>query len=278
MAHDLGDLVPLTVTVKDSVGAPTNASTITLTITLPDGTTTTPSVTNPPASTGIYTFDDPTVQAGRHVYRWTSTGPQAAHVDVFDVRSAAPPYIVSLADAKAQLKITTSAHDEELRRIVESATAAVEHHLDMAVIRRTVVEKRNMGNPPVCRDPDVLQKFTLTTKPIIELTSVTSADGGTTWDVDDMRATDAGVVEVLRGSIVWGPVDFIYVAGLTLIPANYTEAAEEIIQHIWQNQRGTQGGPRPGGMDTSGLGFTSYGYSIPNSALEHLGERVGGIA
>jgi hypothetical protein len=278
MAFDLGDLVPLTVTIKDAAGANTNASTITLTITLPDGTVTSPTVTNPPATTGTYLFDYPTVQPGRHIYRWTSTVPQAAHVDVFDVRPAAPPYLVSLADAKEQLNITTTARDEELRKVVEAATAAVEKHLDMAVIRRTVVEKRNLGNPVPCRDPGVLQRFTVVKKPVISLTSVVSADGGLTWNVADMRAGDAGVVEVLNGAVVWGPVVLTYVAGLQEIPANYTEAAEHIIQHLWQNQRGAQGGPRPGGMDTSGLGFSGLGYAIPNSARELLGDPVGGIA
>lgn len=278
MAYDLGDLVPLTVTIKDAAGAATDATTITLTVTLPDGTTATPTVTNPPATTGVYTYDYPTVQPGRHSYRWTSVGPQAAHADVFDVRAAAPPYLTSLADAKKQLNITGSDEDEELRQVVEAATAAVEHHLDMAIARRTVVEHRNLGHPVTSRDPGVVQKFTVTTKPIIALDSVVSADGDTTWDVADMRGTASGVVEVLAGNPVEGPVTITYTAGLALIPANYIEAAEHIIQHIWQNQRGTQGGPRPGGMDTSGLGFASYGYSIPNAALELLGERVGGIA
>lgn len=278
MAHDLGDLIPLTVTIRDADGAPTNATTVTLTITLPDGTTTSPSVTNPPATTGIYLYDYATVQPGRHVYRWTSSAPQAAHVDVFDVRPLAPPYIVSLADTKEQLNITSTGNDEELRKMIEASTAAVERHLDMAVVRRTVVERRNLGNPAPCRDPGVLQKFTVTKKPVISLTSIVSADGLTTWDTNNMRATDAGVVEVLAGAVVWGPVDMTYVAGLLVIPANHTEAAKNIIQHLWQTQRGSMGGPRPGGMDTSGLGFTSIGYSIPNAALEHLGERVGGIA
>lgn len=279
MAYDLGDLVPLTVTIKDAAGTPTDATTVTLTITLPDGTTVTPTVTNPPATTGVYTYDYPTVHAGRHAYRWTSAEPQAAHADVFDVRPAAPPYLVSLASAKEQLNITTTTtHDEELRQMVEAATHAVEKHLDMAVVRRTVVERRNMRNPATYRDPDILQSFTLAYKPILSLTSVVSADGTTTWDVADMRGTDAGVVEVLDGAAVSGPVVITYQAGLQVIPANYLEAAETIIQHLWQTQRGTQGGPRPGGMDTSGLGFTSYGYSIPNAALEHLGDKIGGIA
>lgn len=278
MAVDLGDLIRLNFTNLSPAGAPVTAGVMGVTITLPDLTT---AVFSPITAdtTGVYHYDYQTVQAGRHSVRWLGTGANpGAHADIFDVRPVSPPYLVSLADAKKQLRMDSTADDEALRKVVESATAAVEHHLDMAVIRRTVVEKRNLGNPAVSRDPGVLQTFTVTKKPVLSLTSVVAADGGLTWNVADMRATDAGVIEVLRGAIVWGPVVLTYVAGLQEIPANYTEAAEIIIQHQWQTQRGSMGGPRPGGLDTSGLGFTGFGYSIPNAALELLGERVGGIA
>jgi hypothetical protein len=278
MAYDLGDLAPLTVTIRDASGAPANAATVTLTITQPDGTATSPAIANPPVVTGVYVCDVPTVQPGRHAYRWVSAGPQAAHTDVFDVRPMSPPYLVSLKSAKEQLNITSTDDDEELRQVIEAATAAVERHLDKAVIRRTVVERRNFGNPISSSIPGVLQSFTLANKPVLSMTAVTSADGDTVWDADDMRATESGIVEVLAGAIVWGPVDLTYEVGMQVIPAECLESAEAIIQHIWENQRGNAGGPRPGGMDTSGLGFTSFGYSIPNAALEMLGDRIGGFA
>lgn len=277
MAYDLADVVPLTVTIRDADGDPADGGTVVLTVGLPDGTTATPAVTH--AGTGVYQVDYSPTMPGRHTVSWVCTGLNASgYSDVFDVRSATPPYMVSLADAKQQLNITSTTHDEELRGMVEAATAAVERHLDMAVIRRTVVERRSLGNPAPSREPGVLQRFTVTKKPVLSLTSVVSADGQVTWNAADMRATDAGVIEVLTGAVVWGPVVLTYVAGMQVIPANYTEAAENIIQHLWQTQRGSMGGPRPGVMDTSGLGFTSMGYSIPNAALEHLGDKIGGIA
>jgi hypothetical protein len=69
---DLSDSVPLAVDIKDSAGALTNATTITLTLTLPDGTTTAPSVTNPPSVTGQYRVTYVPVQEGRHVVRWVT--------------------------------------------------------------------------------------------------------------------------------------------------------------------------------------------------------------
>lgn len=278
MAVDLGDQYRCSWTNISPSGGNVNAGTVTLTITLPDGTTTVISPVTP-TSTGVYIYDYLTVQDGRHQARWVGTGVNpGAHSEVFDVRPAAPPYIVSLADAKKQLNMTSTGDDEELREFIEAATGAVERHLDMAVVRRTVVERRNFGNPPVSGSVGVLQRFTLTKKPVISLTSVVSADGLTTWNVADMRATDAGVVEVLAGSVVWGPIVVTYVAGLQTIPANYTKATGIIIQHLWDTQRGSSGSAHPAGLDTPGAGFTSFGFAIPNRAIELLGPSISGIA
>lgn len=277
MAYDLADVVPLTVTIRDAAGAPADGGTVVLTIERPDGTTVTPSVAH--AGTGVYQVDYPPTMAGRHVAQWVCTGANTSgYTDVFDVRPAAPPYIVSLADTKQQLNMTGTSDDEELRRVIEAATAVVERHLDMAVVRRTVVERRSLGNPTIWGSPGVLQRIPLTTRPILAITSVVSADGATTWNPANMRVTASGVVEVLAGSIVWGPVDFTNVVGMQVIPANYTKAAEIIIQHIWDTQRGSKGGAHPAGLDTPGAGFTSFGYAIPNRALELLGPQVSGIA
>jgi hypothetical protein len=52
MPYDIGDSVSLAWDVKDSAGVLANATTVTLTVTLPDGTTATPAVTNPPTVDG----------------------------------------------------------------------------------------------------------------------------------------------------------------------------------------------------------------------------------
>lgn len=277
MAFDLGDVVPLTVEIKDASGALANAGSVVLTITLPDGTTSTPAVSN--LSTGRYQVDFPTTQSGRHQARWVASGVNAsAYVDIFDVRPAAPPLLVSLKDTKEQLNKIAAIDDEELRRLIESATAAVERHLDKAVVRRTVVEERDMGNVSARAWPGILQSFTLTTKPVISITSIVAAAGGLTWNPADMHVTENGIVRVLTGAVVWGPVVFTYEAGMTVVPAEYGQAAAIIIQHIWENtQRGRKGSPRSG-LETPGAGFTSFGYSIPNAALELLGPSISGIA
>src|SRR5690349_18484312 len=108
MPYDISDSVPIAWDVLDASGNPANAGAVTLTVTKPDGTEDTPAVTNPPATTGQYRVTYvPTVE-GRYTWRAVTTTPNTAYQDVFDVRESTSPGLVSLADAKAQLKITTT--------------------------------------------------------------------------------------------------------------------------------------------------------------------------
>lgn len=267
MAYDLGDLVPLSVTVRDAAGAPTNATTVTLTITLPDGTPVTPTVVNPPAQTGVYVYDYPTVQAGRHLYRWTSTTPQAAYVDVFDVRTAAPAYIISLADMKNHLNMTSTTDDEELRGFIEAATAVIEDELGRAAVRRTFTEEHTAHG-------EILLNWT----PVASLTSVASVDGTTTWDVADLHVSTSGVLTAKATAVALvGDIETVYVAGPTVTPANWVKAGQIIVQHLWDTQRGNKGSAHAGGTETPGAGFTRYGFSIPNRAKELLTGRAVGV-
>jgi hypothetical protein len=276
MAIDLGDSVRLSYTNTSTAGAPANGGAVTVTVTLPDATVSGPTVVAP-TGTGIYVYDYLTVQSGRHTVRWSSTGLNpGAYVDVLDVRAATPPYLISLADAKAELNISSTVDDEEIRTVVEATTAAIERHLNRAVVRRTVVEHRDMGMPAVSGNAGVLQAFTLAVRPVVSLTSITMTGGSLSWSPATMDVTDAGVVRVLTGALVWGPVTITYEAGMTQIPAAYGKAARIVIQHLWQNQRGARGAPRPGMVDALGTAFSSH--ALPPLAQELLGPNISGIA
>ncbi len=269
MPVDLGDLYPLTVEIRDANGVLAAPGAITLTITLPDQTTATPSPSNP--STGKYQYDYPTTQAGRHIARWLATGQNAgAYVDSFDVRPASPGYIVSLADAKRHLNITTTTNDEQLRTFIEAATAAVEGHVNKAVIVRSFTEVHDGG-----------YAIALNRTPVISVTTLAPVyTGGTSYLPADLTiASSSGMISLLSGAVLRGPLTITYVAGMPVIPANYTLAAHIIIQHLWQTVRGSGvGSARAYGAEGESEFLTGTGFSIPHRALELLGSSVSGIA
>ena len=96
---DLGDTLPFSSKLYDKPvedgGVLVNATTAALTITLPDGTAAPGiTVTNPPATTGVYQYDYVTTTVpGPFKGRWLftmATGKTTAYVEAFDVRPADP--------------------------------------------------------------------------------------------------------------------------------------------------------------------------------------------
>lgn len=275
MPYDLGAQVPLGTTVKDGAGALANAGGMALTITLPDASTVTVSPVLP-ASTGVYAYDYPTVQPGRHSVRWVATGINAgAYTDVFDVRPAAPPLLFSLASAKAQLDLTSTADDEELREYIAATTTAVEFFVG-AVARRTVTQVVRGGTDRVVLD----------TTPVLAVTSMTALG---TWQevvpVDVLNVADAAESGVLRRTdgMAFTQCEYHveYTVGRTAVRPNVALAAKMILQHLWRTQYGAARGMVGGGDDFSvSEPVPGLGYSIPNRALQLLqGDRLpGGIA
>jgi hypothetical protein len=268
VSFDLGDTVGIGVTVRDAAGAPTNATTVTLTVTLPDGTTTNPTVANPPAVAGEYGVDYLPTVAGHHTWRLVTTAPSTALVGSFDVWPASSSAIVSLADVKRHLNKSAddTADDEELREYLEAATAVIEEHRGETVVRRTVVEDMQVGCALVVQLP---------TSPVQALTSVATVDAATTWDVANLHVSPHGVVTVQSGPQLQGLVRFTFVAGYTVVPANYTLAAKIIAGHLWETQQQPGLGPTGpfGTADGQFLSPTGRGFAIPNRAVELLGRR-----
>lgn len=261
MAFDLGAVVPLGATVRDGTGVPANAGAMTLTLTLPDGTGTLIPVA--PVSTGTYAFDYATVQPGRHLVRWVASGINAgAYTDSFDVREAAPPALLSLADAKAHLNITSSGQDDELRGWMESVTAAIEFFTGPVVVREVV------------EDHDVLcvRALALRQPPVLALTAVAPIlSGGSSYDAAGFSVDGgSGVVRLLAGGTMTGPVRVTYTAGRRVVPAAITAAAKIILQHLWRTQQGP-GRPQTGVGDFDVTEpMPGLGYAIPNRALQLL--------
>ncbi|WP_330349574.1 hypothetical protein [Streptomyces sp. NBC_00582] len=263
MPFDLGAVVPLGTTVRDSSGQLANAGSMALTIGLPDGTSTTVDPVAP-TSTGVYGYDYPTVQPGRHTVRWVATGINAgAYPDVFDVREGTLTWIVSLADAKAQLKLAhTTDQDDNVRRWIGATTRAVEWFVGPVAVR-TVTETHSVGQ---------VRALALRKIPVLELVSVVAVlDGGTSYDVSTLDlAGEDGVVRRKDGGLFYGPLRPTYKAGRRIVPENISAAAELILQHLARTQYGS-GRPQLGTGDFDVTEpIPGLGFAIPNRALQLL--------
>ncbi|WND33955.1 hypothetical protein RI578_06460 [Streptomyces sp. BB1-1-1] len=263
---DLGAAIRLTASCTDAGGTPANADSVTLTLTLPDGTTTSPAVTNPPAVVGQYSVDYTAAQPGRHAVHWQFASPTAAYADVFDVRPADPGFLFSLADAKKHLNIaaTSTSDDDEIRDWSAATTWIVEHFVG-PVARRTITERHTFT---------VAAMRVLRHTPALALTSVVPVlTSGTSYDPAALDLDpDTGIVQRLDGGLLYGPLRFTYTAGRARATANITAAGRVILQHLWRTQRGSGRGPVIAGGDDYAVSepIAGLGYAIPNRALELL--------
>ena len=265
---DVGQVYRATLLIANQASPP---STIALIITLPDGTTLTPSVgTGAASGTGwLLTYDYLTTQAGLHEASWVTTVPGTAAADAFNVRDYRA--ILSLSEAKTHLgggpPATWTGDDDELRNFLQAVTEVVEDKVGPCV-RRTVTQRVSAQ----CRT------IVLTQAPVISVTSVTSVwTGGPSWTTAQLVTdTDAGTVDTQYGAMpfYWGPWDVVYVAGRVIVAERYIHAAKELLRHLWDTQRGQlQAGALAGGGET----FTTsagWAFSIPNRVLELLADDM----
>jgi hypothetical protein len=228
---DLGDVWTHRFTVKVN-GTLTNATTA-LTVTLPDGTTSSPSLTN--TSTGLYDVAYTTTAVGRHTARLVVSG-AATGTDtvVFDVADSALLPIVSLDELRTALKITATTSDELLREILDEATDLAERRVGRALRRKTVVESHAGGSSGILlRQP-----------PALSITSV--VENGTTLDASSyfVRAS-SGVL--YRGTdtapYCWpsGTVVVTYVAGYADPPSAAKRGVKAIAKWLYQSEQNMGG-------------------------------------
>lgn len=265
--YDVGDIVPLGITTLDSTGTPAEAGTVTLTIGLPDLTTVTPTVGHVPG-TAEYTVDFPATMEGLHRVKWDVTGANASGTpDVFNVREITDQ-IIALAEAKRQLRLTSTDRDDDLRLFIAAATIAVEDHIGRKLVRRTITGETHLR---------VNGALILNRSPVLSLVSLATLDATTTWDVSGLHVDEpTGIVTPLSGGRPYGNLAATYVCGKRIIPANELLACRIITEHLWQTMRpfsNSAATPGPGALEDSldsragGL----VGFAIPNRALELLG-------
>lgn len=262
MSFDVGDSVPLAWDVRDAAGALANASTVTLTVTRPDGTTENPSVPVP-SVTGEYRVTYVPATEGRYAWRAVTTGPNTAYQDVFEVREQVSPALLSLADAKAHLNMGTTAFDEELREYLEAITRVVEQYVG-PIVRRTHTRRVCGGR----------YSITLPHTQVLSISSIVLVmDGSSPITIADLSInSEAGIVTYKSGSVFpWGEMDWTYVVGRSYVHPNWTLATKMILQHNWKSQLGNL----PSIQGDEDRGYISAGQEIPPRAEMLLAPDAG---
>ena len=271
MTYDLGDVVPLGITITDSTGANANASAVTCTVYLPDGTSASVSVTNP--STGLYNADYVPSQVGRHAVKWVATGTNAsAYSDEFSVRDFSELGIVGLDEVKQYLNIplTITADDEEIRRIIDAASDLAESYVGQVLGRRTFTDELYDGGAEFIR---------IRNPKAISITSVTEngmAVSASNYVLDytgqRLYRIGSGTLYATNSYGYWtqgmNNVSITYVAGYVNPPMSAKQGVLEIIRHLWQTQRGAINV-----MSRTNSGdelYSSPTYSLPRRAMELL--------
>lgn len=261
---EIGDVVPLTVRVRTAAGALVDPSggvgAVVLTVTRPDGTTATPTVTK--TGVGIYSATFTAAVEGIHTYRWLVTDPLYGNAfgDLFTVDGAAGLFVSvdeALAHMRAASMIVGAGDIEELRRIVRVACDAVERDLDRWIAPRTVTETYDGGSTAVV----------LARTPIISVTSVT--DSGLLLDPTAFTySTRTGVLyrggaqTPARFTSGRGTVSVVYRVGYERPPWIARQVALRGVQRMWQQ---SQQMPHPAldDLGAEGFLFTPTGVLTP---------------
>jgi uncharacterized phiE125 gp8 family phage protein len=267
---DVGDVLPdLGVLVTNTAGA-LAAGTVALTITLPDGTTASPSVTN--ASTGTYTAAYTTTMAGRFVARWAVTNitggaASETYEQTYDVSSAARS-IVGLDDAKTYLRITGTGDDDALRDVLEAASDLCERYTRKVWRRSTITAELHSGGT------DVLY---LRQAPVVSITSVTDTGVAVTASTYTLDApTGRLFFGDTRSTGYWTAgqenISVTYVTGppAGVVPAYIRQGLLVLVEHLWATQRGGSNLPRKAGAGDEY--DTRRSYTLPRRVLEAWGE------
>ena len=251
----LGDSVTLEFVVRDADGVVADATNFTVTVTLPDGTTATPSVSH----TGLGTYAaayTPTV-AGRFLATGLATGQNAAaYTDTFTVVD-----VGKLLITPTDLDVTDT---ETAWQVCEAATAAVVGYIGRPVMAGTFTSTVPVSADIVDRDvtgPDgVVGVVELPAQPVTSVTTVV-VDGvaltAAEWDWDTSRnrllIDDADAYEAT----------VTYRAGLASAPAQLMLVAKRLALSMLSN---------PGGVTSERL--ADYSVTYGDADFSKLEQRI----
>lgn len=277
-----GAVVPLTWTNTDTSGNPQAAATVTLTVTLPDGSTAAPAVTT--SGAGVYNAQYATTQAGHHLVLWVATDATypGAFADTFEVQQLADPTIVSLAEAKDILQVSGTTLDARIQGWNGSATNVVEYMCG-PVVQQVITEtlparglETHLSRPPVISllpwtaVPAELSGLGIAVpspaSPMIRTRVYGIEYPAAQLYVDPRR----GIVTHTSG-LPFYYCDYVwqYKAGRPVISFAIYEATKIILEHLYQVYRGGVGAADIASGESVTV-LPGFGFAIPNRAIELL--------
>ena len=272
MSTWLGDIYSASYTAPQT-------ATVVLTVTAPDGTTTTPAVTLTVNAT--YTATVPTAQVGNYLLVWSASG---AVVDIFvDQFTVVAPSLalISFSELKDQLNLSVvdTAGSAKLRRFMQSAGDVVQN-ITGKLFGQVRTQFFDGNRQTVVLSPRWVQSISTVTEnlgtTVFTLTEQVLSAGaftqyGYTWDRETHKIT-----RISSGLPTWFPagagnVAVTYKQGITPLPQDITDAAGELIRHWWENgqQPRSVSFTNPGLDDDTGV-VNSMGYWVPNRVNELL--------
>jgi hypothetical protein len=275
-AIEMGESYTSTFVLTDVNGNYIDA-TVVLTVTLPNQTTATPSVTHD--SLGHYHVDYTLALEGLYKFQWVSTGPSTSKTDYVPV--VAFRSIVSIDDVKTFINYGSSTSNEKeslLRQVMMAVTELVEEVVGVCVIRTFTNERVPGGYTSM-----VLK---LPHGPLLSETSITSISSvrlnGPTWtqaNNDFVVYPDSATVELASYQpFYYGPWKATFTAGRAVISQKIQLAALEICYDMWATQR-PYGADQlePGPNATANWEILVNTYKIPPHAMAMLSgeERPG---
>jgi len=268
--YDLGSTIVFGLKVKDSAGALADlgGGDPTATLTKPDGTTASGSVTK--TATGTYAATYTSDVAGRWLCTWDGTGTNSGglpYQDVADVWAADARLIISLADARAALNMpsTATSDDDEIRLYVSAATAIIEDLIGRVLSTEVVETHSGNGRAAILLD-EIPASITSVTEDGTTLTA------GTGYALDNAGILWRGASKNAGTWSATSPRNVVvtYAAGATVVPSNVILAARELVRHQYaQGQQPWRQG-YGGSLGDEPSTYMAAGFAVPNAVVDKL--------
>lgn len=172
--------------------------------------------------------------------------------------------LLALAEAKAQLNITTTTNDLELESYIGALTAVIEGYVGPVETQEVTETVDGRG-----------QFLALLRPPVQSIASITPImNGGSALDPAGLHVDKpSGVVRRTDGgSFTGGPWTVVYTAGRGTIPPTINLAARILLQHLWRTQLAQARGGLAGGNSDFSVSdpIPGFGYAVPNRVLQLL--------